>query len=454
MRHDTNLIYNIYGVIMSDNKLITPRKLAGFWELSPEKQIIFEQMQEKIKKVFQRNCYLPLDTPVLELSEILLAKSGGEMDKEVYAFTKGDTSMCMRYDLTVPLARFVASNANNLSFPFKRYQIGKNYRGERPQKGRLREFYQCDADIIGDGELSLIADAECVKLYLECFEELGYKAIVEISNRNLLFGLIEDLGNTELANQIIVLLDKMDKIGKEKLKLSLLDLGISSENTDKYISAVEIQGKWSEIQDKLTSLSNNETFKKALSELEEVESYLDAFGCNKNVYKYNLGIIRGHNYYTGTVFEVYLKDHRNDFPALGGGGRYENLAGYFTDKKLPGVGMSIGLSRLFDLFDNAGLLPEVKKSNIDLFIIPLGDYNKNCIQLCSFFRNNHIKAEVAYDNKSFKNKMKEANKREIPYILIVGENEVNTGLYALKNMTTGEQFNLSKEDCLKKLKQN
>ena len=436
---------------MSENKLITPRKLAGFWELAPEKQIVFEQMQEKIKRVFQRNCYLPLDTPVLELSEILLAKSGGEMDKEVYAFTKGDTAMCMRYDLTVPLARFVAANANTLEFPFKRYQIGKNYRGERPQKGRLREFYQCDADVIGDGELSLVADAECVKLYLECFAELGYEVVVEISNRNLLFGLIEDFGDMEKANQIIVLLDKMDKIGKDNLKLSLLDLGVSKENADKYISAVEIQGTWGKVKDKLASLSNNETFQKALTELEEVESYLEAFGCKKDDYKYNIGIIRGHNYYTGTVFEVYLKDHRNDFPALGGGGRYENLAGYFTDKKLPGVGMSIGLSRVFDLFDHHGLLPEVKKSNIDLFIIPLGDYTKNCVELCSFFRDNSIKAEVAYDNKSFKNKMKEANRREVPFVLIVGENEVNTRLYALKNMTSGEQCNLSKEDCLNKI---
>lgn len=437
---------------MTEQKLITPRKLAGFWELSPEKQIVFEQMQEKIKKVFQRNCYLPLDTPTLELSEILLAKSGGEMDKELYAFTKGDTAMCMRYDLTVPLARFVSANANTLEFPFKRYQIGKCYRGERPQKGRLREFVQCDADVIGNESLSLVADAECVKLYLECFAELGYEVIVEISNRNILFGLIEDLGDKELANQIIVLLDKMDKIGKENLKLSLLDLNVSEENANKYISAVSIEGKFDEVKEKLSALSSNDTFIKALTELEEVEKYLDAFGCNKDDYKYNIGIIRGHNYYTGTVFEVYLKSHRNDFPALGGGGRYENLAGYFTDKKLPGVGMSIGLSRIFDLFDSHSMLPEIKKSNIDLFIIPLGDYTTQCVSLCEYFRNCGIKAEIAYDNKSFKNKMKEANRREVPYVLIVGENEVLSKTYSLKNMTTGEQFNLSKEDCLNIIK--
>lgn len=435
---------------MNNSKFIAPRKLAGFWELPPEKQIVFEQMQEKIKKVFQRNCYVPLDTPVLELSEILLAKSGGEMDKEVYCFTKGDTSMCMRYDLTVPLARYVASNCNTIDFPFKRYQIGKNYRGERPQKGRFREFYQCDADIIGSEELSLVADAECVKLYLECFEELGYPPVVEISNRNLLFGLIEDCGDSEKANDIITLLDKFDKIGKENVRLSLLDLGVNNENCEKYIEAVAVKGNFTQISEKLKTISSNETFLKAISEMEEVESYLSAFGCNKENYIFNIGIIRGHNYYTGTVFEVYLKDRR-DLPALGGGGRYENLAGYFTDKKLPGVGMSIGLSRLFDLFDQNGLLPEVKKSNIDLFIIPLGDVTKQAISLCQYFRANEIKAEVAYDSKSFKAKMKEADRREIPYVIVLGENEVQSGTYGLKNMKTGEQTSLSKEECLNKI---
>lgn len=432
------------------DKLITPRKLAGFWELPPDKQIVFNSMKEKIQRVFEKNCFVPLDTPAVELSEILLAKSGGEMDKELYAFTKGDTAMCMRYDLTVPLARFVAANANTLEFPFKRYQIGKCYRGEKPQKGRLREFYQCDADIIGNEALSFVADAECVKLYLDCFKELEYDVVVEISNRNILFGLIEDLGDIEKSNQIIVLLDKMDKIGKENLRLSLLELGVSNENIDKYIEAVAIQGNFLEIKEKLAMLSNNQTFVKALNELEEVEKYLDAFNCSKENYKYNIGIIRGHNYYTGTVFEVFLKEHRHDFPALGGGGRYENLAGYFTDKKLPGVGMSIGLSRLFDLFDGHNLLPEIKKSNIDVFVIPLGDYTKHCVELCSKLRESNIKAEVAYDNKSFKSKMKEADRRKIPYVIVVGENEVNEKKYAFKDMSSGNQALLTIEEIVNK----
>lgn len=431
------------------NKIITPRKIQGFWELSPEKEVVFEEMQDKIKKVFANNCFLPLDTPVAELAEILLAKSGGEIDKEVYAFTKGSTELCLRYDFTVPLARFVAANYNTLEFPFKRFQIGKSYRGEKPQKGRFREFYQCDADIIGNEALSLVADAECVKLYHDCFSALGYDEVVEISNRNVLVGLIEDGNDSEKSNDIIVLLDKFDKIGKEAILESFETLGISKENAEKYVKAVSLQGDFTSVEKELKKLSSNELFLKGIEELKELESYLSAFGCNKENYIYNIGIIRGHNYYTGTVFEVYLKNNRR-FGALGGGGRYENLAGYFTDKKLPGVGMSIGLTRIFDLFDQNGLLPQIKKSSIEVFIIPLGDYVKECLSICETLRKNGIKAEVSYDARSFKSKMKEADRREISYTLIVGENEIRENKFALKNMKTGAQDSLSVEEIIKK----
>lgn len=432
-----------------ENKLIAPRKLQGFWELDPQKEILFEQMQDKIKAVFAQNCFLPLDTPVLELAEILLAKSGGDLDKEIYAFTKGTTNMCMRYDFTVPLARYVAANCNEMEFPFKRFQIGKNYRGEKPQKGRFREFYQCDADIIGDGELPLVADAECIKLYHDCFKALGYEEVTEISNRNILVGLIEDCGDKERENQIIVLLDKVDKIGLEIAKKELALLGVSEESANKYLKAVGVQGTFEVVEKELSPLSSNETFAKGLAELKEIEGYLNAFGSPKENYIFNIGIIRGHNYYTGTVFEVYLKDNRK-FGALGGGGRYENLAGYFTNRKLPGVGMSIGLSRLFDLFDQNGLLPQIKKTPIEAFIIPLGDYTKECLALCEALRQNGIKAEVAYGNRSFKSKMKEADRREVPYAIIVGENEVKEKMFAFKNMKTGEQESLSIENIIKK----
>ena len=431
---------------MSQN-YITPKKLQGFWELSPEKQIAFDNMKNKIEKVFQTNCFFNLDTPVLEHSEILLAKSGGEIDKEVYVFTKGSTSMGLRFDFTVPLARFVAMNVNTLDFPFKRYQIGKVYRGEKPQKGRYREFYQCDADIIGNEELSLVADAECVKLYHDAFSVLGYDEVVEISNRNLLFGLIEDCRDQEYSDQIITLLDKYDKIGEENLVKGLHELGLRPSSIEKYVEAIKIKGGFSEVETKLTKLSQNEIFVKAINELKELNSYLEAFNLPKDSYIYNLGIIRGHNYYTGTVFEVYLKNNRR-FGALGGGGRYENLAGYFTDKKLPGVGMSIGLTRLFSVLDDNGMLPVQKKTNIDIAIIPLGETLRSCLTVCEQLRKKNIKAEVLYENKSFKSKMKEANKKEIPYVLIVGEDEIKTGKFALKNMQTGNQESLTIEDII------
>lgn len=433
-------------------KFIAPRKLAGFWELTPEKQFVFDEMQNKIKKVFEKNCYVPLDTPVLELAEVLLAKSGGEMDKEIYAFSKGSTNMCMRYDFTVPLARFVSANYNTLEFPFKRYQIGKNYRGEKPQKGRWREFYQCDADIIGNENLPLVADAECVKLYDECFKELGYETVVEISNRNLLVGLIESCDDNDKMTEIITTLDKFDKIGEQGVSEIFKELNLKEENIKKYLSAIKIKGDFEEVYNKLTTLNcENEIFLKGLNDLKELEEYILAFGVDKNCYIYNLGIIRGHNYYTGTVFEVYLKNARH-FGALGGGGRYDNLAGYFTDKKLPGVGMSIGLTRLFDLFDQNGLLPQVKKSCIDVLVIPLGDYTKESISICEELRNNNFKSEIAYDNRSFKSKMKEADRREIPYVIIVGENEVLAKQYAFKDMKTGTQENLTIEQIISKLK--
>ena len=431
---------------------VTPRRLAGFIELPPMHQLQFDEMMVKIKKVFQTHCFVPLDTPVLELSEILLAKSGGDIDKEVYRFSKGSTDMCMRYDFTVPLARYVAMNINELNFPFKRYQMGKVYRGERPQKGRLREFYQCDADIIGLDNLPLPADAECISLAKECFDALNLETVTEISDRNLLSGLIEDLKLQHLTNNILILLDKLDKIGKEKVLEGLAELGIKQEDCQKLSNLVLIQGSLSHILPSLKSFSDNERFISGINNLIELDGLLKSFGLKESDYNFNLSIIRGHNYYTGTVFESYLKNHR-DWPALCGGGRFENLANYYTDKNLPGVGMSIGLSRVFDLLCTNNLLPAIKQSLTDLFIIPLGDTINHCISLSSLFIKNNINCEVAFDNKSFKNKLKEANKRGVEYVLIVGEDEVNSKLYTLKNMRTSTQKILSSDEIIKILKE-
>ncbi len=435
---------------MNAKNLITPRKLSGFMELEPAKQIIFDDMIDKIKGVYKKYAFMPLDTPVLELSEILLAKSGGDIDKELYAFTKGDTAICMRYDLTVPLARFVAMNHPTLTFPFKRYQIGKVYRGERAQKGRFREFVQCDADIVGNDKLPVIADAECINMACDVFKALNLNTIMHISNRNILFGFTEGLGLKEQTFDILIILDKIAKIGKDNACLELEKLGISKDNAEKLITLTLKQGNFEKVLGEIESLSENETFKKGISELKELYLYLSSYGLSKEDYTLDIGIIRGHNYYTGTVFEAYMPQHP-EFGSVCGGGRYDNLAGYYTDKHMPGVGISIGLTRLFDLLDKNNMLCEVKPTNIALQIIPMGDTLPECIRLQSYFKNEII-CDISYDERSFKGKMKEANKRQIPYVLIVGENEVNSGLYSLKNMMTGEQFNLTKEECLKTIK--
>ena len=429
------------------NKKIVPRKLAGFWELDPEKELIFETMLDRIKQVFLRHAFLPLDTPVMELSEVLLAKSGGEIDKEIYRFEKGSTDACLRYDLTVPLARYVAMNEGALTFPFKRFQIGKVYRGERPQKGRYREFYQCDADIIGNQNLSLVADAECIALYKDIFEALNLNAVIEVSNRKILFGLIEELNLSEKFNEIATALDKIDKIGKEEVEKILTDLGVVKASCEKLISLVSTKGDFDEINKALEKLSSSNTFKEGLLELKQIDSYLKDMGAEGS-YLFNLAIIRGHNYYTGCVFEAYLSGLRQ-LGAVGGGGRYDNLAEYFTDKKLPGVGMSIGMSRLFDLCVQNDLLKIDIASKNKASIIPLGDTLSTCLKICNKLRSSGVNCEVLFEDKSFKSKLKDANRSEVPFVIIVGEEEVSSQKFAVKNMQTGEQNSLTTEEIIK-----
>ena len=426
-----------------EEKKIVARKLQGFWELPPEKQVIFEGMLDKIKEVFKRHCFLPLDTPAMELSEILLAKSGGDIDKEIYRFVKGSTDACLRYDLTVPLARFVAMNENTLSFPFKRYQIGKVYRGERPQKGRLREFYQCDADIIGDGELSLVNDAECVKLYKDIFQNLNLPVQTEISSRKVLFGLIEDLGQAQQFSNISICLDKFDKIGEDGVRQGLEELGLNDEQIQKLISFVKLNGG-AEIFEKAEALCSNPTFLQGVAELKEIDGYLRAYGLDGNDYKFNFSIIRGHNYYTGTVFEAYLAWNRGA-GAIGGGGRYEDLAGYFTSKKLPGVGMSIGMSRLFDIIQQNTC---EKVEFCKCAVIPMGDTLEKCLNFVDYLQQNGVCAEIYGENKSFKSKLKEANKRGVNYVAIIGEDEVKQDKITLKDMSASSQQILTKQQIL------
>ena len=417
-----------------------PRTLAGFMELMPNEQILFEQIKQKIEKTYQKFGFLPLDTPILELSEVLLAKAGGETEKQIYRFEKGDTDISMRFDLTVPLAKYVAKNYGNLSFPFRRYQIGKVYRGERTQKGRFREFYQCDIDIIGDGELSVINDAELPSVIYNIFKELGFDDFtIRINNRKILNGLFESLNQKENATEILRIIDKIEKIGKEAVIEELEKIEIPSGAINKIMEFIEIEGTTDEKLQKLNELNiKNEEFEKGLDELTQVVKYVRIFGIPEANFKVDLTIARGLDYYTGTVYETFLNQYR-ELGSVCSGGRYENLAEYYTDKQLPGVGISIGLTRLFYKLNELQLIKAEKKSIAEVLVVPMVQDLTVPIQIATDLRKKGISTEVYLNDKKLKAKMKYADKLEIPYVIVVGEDEINSGIVKIKNMKTGEE---------------
>ncbi|MGN1269736.1 MAG: histidine--tRNA ligase [Clostridia bacterium] len=432
-----------------------PRTLAGFMELLPNEQILFEQMKQKIEKTYQKFGFLPLDTPVLELSEVLLAKAGGETEKQIYRFQKGDTDIAMRFDLTVPLAKYVAKNYGNLSFPFRRYQIGKVYRGEKTQKGRFREFYQCDIDIIGDEELGIINDAEIPSIIYNLILELGFKDFtICINNRKILNGLFEEINQKENATDILRVIDKIEKIGKEKVIEELHEIGLQEQAINQIMNFIEIQGTTDEKIEKLKNLDiSNETFKQGLEELELVVKYIRTFNVPDTHFKVDLTIARGLDYYTGTVYETFLNDYK-EIGSICSGGRYENLAEYYTDKKLPGVGISIGLTRLFYKLNELQLIKAEKQSMADILIIPMLQDMSVPIKLANDLRTQNINTEVYLNDKKLKAKFKYADKLKIPYVIVIGEDEINSNTIKLKNMETGEEetLNLDAEEIKQAIK--
>ena len=417
-----------------------PRTLAGFMELLPEEQILFEQIKNTIEKTYQKFGFLPLDTPIIELSEVLLAKAGGETEKQIYRFQKGDTDLSLRFDLTVPLAKFVAKNYGNLSFPFRRYQIGKVYRGEKAQKGRFREFYQCDIDIIGDGELNTMNDAEIPSVIYNVFKELGFDNFtIRINNRKLLNGLFESINQKENSTEILRIIDKIEKIGKEEVVKELQELDVSNEAIDKIIGFIEIEGTSDEKLEKLAELGiDNDTYKEGLEELTQTVKYVRAFQVPDKNFNVDLTIARGLDYYTGTVYETFLNDYR-ELGSVCSGGRYENLAEYYTDKKLPGVGISIGLTRLFYKLNELKLIQAKQKSISKVLVVPMLDDMEFPIKVASKLRANGINTEVYLNDKKLKAKMKYADKLQIPYVIVIGDDEVKSGIVKVKNMQTGEE---------------
>ena len=433
---------------------IEPRTLPGFMELLPSEQIKFNAKIDKIRKTYEKYGILTLDTKIIEMADVLLAKAGGETEKQIYRFNKGDNDLALRFDLTVPLAKYVTQYYNDIAFPFKRYQIGKVYRGERPQKGRYREFYQCDIDIIGDGELSLINDAEMPSVIYTTIKELGFEDFtIKINNRKILNGLFSELNVQEQSIEIMRIIDKLEKIGKENVVKCLQDLEIENDKIDKIMSFMEIEGSTDEKIEELRKLNfKNEMFIQGVEELTQVVKYVRLFGVPDKNFKIDFTIARGLDYYTGTVYETFLNDYR-ELGSICSGGRYENLAEFYTDKKLPGVGVSIGLTRLFSKLSELNILKEQKQSIAKVMVVSMTEKIDTALDIVSKLRDAGINSNVYVEDKKIKAKFKYADKLKIPYVAIIGEDEEKNGTVTLKNMETGEQEEMSIENVVEKLKQ-
>ena len=433
-----------------------PRTLSGFMELLPEKQVQFDRMMELLRRSYSLYGFTPLDTPIIEASEVLLAKAGGETEKQIYRFTKGDTDLSLRFDLTVPLAKYVALHYAELSFPFRRFQIGKVYRGERAQRGRFREFYQADIDVIGDGRLDITNEAEIPAIIYNTFTALGLRRFqIRVNNRKILNGFYAMLGLTNKAPDIMRTVDKLDKIGPDKVKELLLteDIGLTGEAADEILKFIAIQGDNGQV---LTALEDyrgrNERFDQGLDELTTVVKYLAAFGVPEDHFAVDLTIARGLDYYTGTVYETTMLDHP-EIGSICSGGRYDNLAEYYTDKQLPGVGISIGLTRLFYVLSEQGMLNgDMNTAPTDVLILPMTDDLSPAISFASRLRQAGIRTQLYTEQKKFKQKMSYADKLGVPYVVFLGEDEVRQGAVSVKDMISGEQNTLPLDQAVVHMK--
>ena len=421
------------------NKKIQPSILPGFMELLPRDQQIFNDIVRKITKVYEENGCLPMDTPIIEKSEVLLAKTAGETEKQVYSFKRGSNDLTLRFDLTVPVARFVAHYFNELTFPFKRYQVGKVYRGERNQRGRYREFYQCDVDIIGNNKLSINNDALVISMVSKGFKTIGLKDYkFQISNRKILSSILKEIGVIEIV-EVMTLVDKYEKIGEEEF-IRLLNELVGDEKSNIINEFMNIKGSNKEILAKLKELNiKGEEFETGIKELEQVRDMLSILGVEENEYIINLKIIRGLDYYTGTVFETFLLGNES-YGSICSGGRYDNLAQNYTDNVLPGVGISIGITRLFFVLKEIGFIDNYKIENyVDYLIIPIGDNLEYCGDLYKRLQNSGKSVEIYLEDDKLKKKLNYANKLGIPKVILIGEDEVNKNEIKIRDMITGSE---------------
>jgi len=423
-------------------------------ELLPRQQVLMESIMSTLRETYSLYGFTPLDTPIIEASEVLLAKGGGETEKQIYRFAKGDSDLSLRFDLTVPLAKYVALHYSELAFPFRRYQIGKVYRGERAQRGRFREFYQADIDIIGDGKLDIANEAEIPAIIYQTFSRLGLEKFqIRVNNRKILNGFYAMQGLQAQSGDIMRTVDKLEKIGPEKVKAILTDdLSVSGESADAILQFIAIKGSNSQVLEALEAYrGRNELFDQGLDELGTVVKYLGAFGVPEENFSVDLTIARGLDYYTGTVYETIMLEHP-EIGSICSGGRYDNLAEYYTDKVLPGVGISIGLTRLFYILNEQNMLNQNRNTApADILILPMTEDLSPAVELSTKFRSAGIRVQLYSEQKKFKAKMNYADKTGVPYVVFLGEDEIKDSVVACKDMVSGEQTKLSFEETLERV---
>lgn len=434
---------------------IKPRTLSGFMELLPARQMQMERFLQVLRETYSLYGFTPLDTPVIEAAEVLLAKGGGDTEKQIYRFEKGGSDLALRFDLTVPLAKYVAQNYGVLSFPFRRFQIGKVYRGERAQRGRFREFYQADIDVIGDGQLDIVNEAEIPAIIYRTFTALGLQRFqIRVNNRKILGGFYSMLGLGEKAGDIMRTVDKLEKIGPEKVTEILTeDLGVSDADAEAILSFISIRGSNGQVLEALEAWRGRDAlFDQGLEELKAVAGYLSAFGVPERNFAVDLTIARGLDYYTGTVYETAMLDHP-EIGSICSGGRYDNLAEYYTDKKLPGVGISIGVTRLFYVLEEQGMLnDQMVTAPADVLVIPMSDDLQAAIQTATALRDAGIRTQLYTEKKKFKARIGYAGKLGIPYAIFLGEDEIAQGVVSCKDLAAGQQQTLPVEQLIPQLK--
>ena len=426
--------------------LTTPRRPSGFNEYLPSEQIEFNRLLDIIRHTYEKYGYAPIDTPDIELSEVLLAKGGGETEQQIYRFERGKNDLSLRFDLTVPLARYVAEHEGQLVFPFRRYHIGKVHRAERAQAGRFREFYQCDIDVIGSE--SSLTDAEFPAVINEIFDQFNFgEFTIRINNRLVLNGFFEGIGLTEVSADVLRAIDKMEKISREDLVGELENIGLTAEQVGRVLAFTEISGTNDEVLESLENLGiTNESFEGGVTKLRQLIEALRTMQVPEKRFKIDLRIARGLDYYTGTVYETVL----NDLPGVGSvcsGGRYDDLASNYTNTQLPGVGISIGLSRLFYKLLEAGVIKPTQQSLAQVIIMPL-DNNAlpKALEIASHLRTLNVATIVHAEPGAMKKKFRYADRMGCRYVVVIGENELATGTLSVKDMESGESFEAKTED--------